>query len=78
MSQSFGCFGLRFGTRFIARFVVLSCFLMMVGTTLLAQSNLSALDGVWLGTLFAGPQTLRLQLHLQGSVAGAQNCARQH
>jgi D-alanyl-D-alanine-carboxypeptidase/D-alanyl-D-alanine-endopeptidase len=40
-----------------------------------AQSSLSVLNGVWLGTLYAGPQTLRLQLHLQPSVAGAQNCA---
>ena len=61
--------------RFIARFLALSGFLLVVGMTLFAQSNLSALDGVWLGTLFAGPQTLRLQVHLQAGVAGSQNCA---
>jgi serine-type D-Ala-D-Ala carboxypeptidase/endopeptidase len=61
--------------RFVARLVVLSGFLLVVGTTILAQSNLSTLDGVWLGTLFAGPQTLRLQFHLQATATGAQNCA---
>ncbi|MGC2163287.1 MAG: serine hydrolase domain-containing protein, partial [Silvibacterium sp.] len=41
----------------------------------LAGNDASAVNGVWLGTLYAGPQTLRIQLHLQASVAGAQNCA---
>ena len=32
-------------------------------------------DGVWLGTLYAGPQTLRIQFHLQSDTSAGQNCA---
>jgi len=39
------------------------------------QPTTAAIDGVWLGTLAAGPQTLRLQLHLQTGAPGAQVCA---
>ncbi len=35
----------------------------------------SAINGVWLGTLYAGPQTLRIQVHLQAGVPGARSCA---
>lgn len=38
------------------------------------QGDVSKLDGVWLGALHAGPQTLRIQLHLKAG-AGAQSCA---
>ncbi|MGC2214059.1 MAG: serine hydrolase domain-containing protein [Silvibacterium sp.] len=34
----------------------------------------SKVDGIWLGTLHAGPQTLRIQVHLQAGVAGAPSC----
>ena len=34
----------------------------------------SKVDGVWLGTLHAGSQTLRIQVHLQAGVPGAQSC----
>jgi len=39
------------------------------------QPAATTLDGVWLGILNAGPQTLRLQLHLQVSGPGSQACA---
>ncbi len=32
------------------------------------------LTGIWLGTLVAGPQTLRLQLHLQADIPGPGRC----
>lgn len=35
----------------------------------------SPADGVWLGTLHAGPQALRLQLHLKVGPAGVGSCA---
>jgi len=30
------------------------------------SNNAASINGIWLGTLHAGPQTLRIQLHLQG------------
>lgn len=38
------------------------------------QGDASKLDGVWLGELHAGPQTLRIQLRLKAGAAGAQSC----
>ena len=40
-----------------------------------AQTASSPADGIWLGRLGAGPQALRLQLHLKVGAAGAGNCA---
>jgi serine-type D-Ala-D-Ala carboxypeptidase/endopeptidase len=39
-----------------------------------AQTSSSPADGVWLGTLHAGAQTLRLQVHLRVGPAGAGGC----
>jgi serine-type D-Ala-D-Ala carboxypeptidase/endopeptidase len=39
------------------------------------QNSESKINGVWLGTLYAGPQTLRIQVHLQVGVPGARACA---
>jgi serine-type D-Ala-D-Ala carboxypeptidase/endopeptidase len=39
-----------------------------------SASAASKVDGVWLGALHAGPQTLRIQLHFKAG-AGAQSCA---
>lgn len=35
----------------------------------------SAVSGIWLGTLHAGAQTLRVQVHLQADAAGGVTCA---
>ena len=40
-----------------------------------AQTASSPVDGIWLGTLNAGGQMLRLQLHLRVGPAGVGNCA---
>ncbi|HLH07280.1 MAG TPA: serine hydrolase [Terriglobales bacterium] len=39
-----------------------------------SASKRSAVDGVWLGALKAGPQTLRIQLRIQSDSAGKQMC----
>jgi CubicO group peptidase (beta-lactamase class C family) len=40
-----------------------------------SENSAAAVNGIWLGTLSAGPQTLRIQLHLQTGVPGAKGCA---
>jgi serine-type D-Ala-D-Ala carboxypeptidase/endopeptidase len=37
-------------------------------------AKLSAVDGIWLGTLQAGGQSLRIQLHVRSDVAGKEYC----
>jgi len=40
-----------------------------------AAGGPSPADGIWLGTLQAGPQSLRVQIHLKVGPAGVGNCA---
>ncbi|WP_353064280.1 serine hydrolase domain-containing protein [Tunturibacter psychrotolerans] len=55
----------------LVRVAVLFGAFLLMETSLLAQSGSTMFDGVWLGTLNVGAQTLRLQLHLQTGVTGS-------
>lgn len=39
-----------------------------------SQTDSSAVDGIWLGTISAGGQDLRVQLHLKKGAAGGKDC----
>ena len=43
--------------------------------TFVAAAEPSAVDGIWLGTLKAGPQSLRIQLHVNSDASGKESCS---
>ncbi len=56
--------------------LVLLTMVGLAGQGALAQAaKPSPVDGIWLGTLQAGPQSLRVQLHVQSDAAGKESCA---
>jgi serine-type D-Ala-D-Ala carboxypeptidase/endopeptidase len=57
-----------------AIFLVLSFPGLMTAQQSGESASASKVDGIWLGALHAGPQTLRIQLRLKAG-AGAQSCA---
>jgi CubicO group peptidase (beta-lactamase class C family) len=54
--------------------VVLFLSILAVAQQGTESSGASKVDGIWFGTLHAGPQALRIQVHLKAG-AGAQSCA---
>src|SRR5271166_3743971 len=43
--------------------------------TFVPAAKPSAVDGIWLGTLKAGPQSLRIQLHVNSDASGKESCS---
>jgi serine-type D-Ala-D-Ala carboxypeptidase/endopeptidase len=62
-------------TRPMALFLFLACLpALALAQETARPTALSAVAGIWLGTLNAGSQTLRIQLHLQLDTTGAPTC----
>jgi len=70
--------GMKTAWAWLSGFLISVCLVSAMSAQQKAASNNASeakINGVWLGTLHAGPQSLRIQVHLQVGVQGAQMCS---